>query len=893
MGRELEMAALGEVFADAADGTPQVVLIEGEAGIGKTTLVERFLERCGEDRILRASGEETERGVSFAIVDQLMRSAGAGTVDVLGAGDHLTVGLELIELLGASDGGRRTVVVIDDAHLADEASVRALLFCARRLSESATLFVLVVRGSAAVALPEGWLKLADESVLRPRPLLADDARSLAEETGVALTAGAAERLVEHTGGNPLHLRAVLRELPATGSWLHDDRSLPVPRRYAQLVDVQLRRFPDDVVALLHTLAVLGVRAQLHAVLELAELADPLPTIDRAVDTGLVAVAEREDGTWLVFTHPLTRAAVHEAMPHARREQLHRAAAELAPSAEAALHHRVEATAGADDALLAELEAAARAYSARGAWAGAIRALLAARRVATDPSDRERLTLDAIETLMYSGDGGAARRLADHSELPDSVRRDTVWAYLAMFAGDLDVAEQRLDRAWAARGEDPRLAATIAQRRAFLASSRLRGEEAIEWAERAIAMLPGDPGTAMLATPSLANGLAFAGRIDEAHATLDRWLMDRDAPAPGSGYVLLTLKARLLEAQGEIRSAEDLFARASDVGLKEGLLVVAGMALAGHTRVQFLAGAWDDAVVSAQRAVAVATESEDRWVLAQAQWAASLVATARGDLESVQRLAAVVVAERAEFERHTALQALFAAQVAAAQERPADVLEHLRPVVALQADFTVLPWQHLHAHALVDLERLDEASAFIDEAAALATARRYPLLAARLLHARARVAIARHGDGATEAFEAARELLESLEMPYERAIVALAHAQLLRREGRRRVASELLLEARKTFTALSAQPALRRCEQELTACGLRPAVRSTRDYARLTPQETAVTRLVVAGMTNREVAKELMLSAKTVEFHLRNVYLKLGVRSRTELRGRARGNDIQL
>ena len=180
-----------------------------------------------------------------------------------------------------------------------------------------------------------------------------------------LTAGAAERLIEHTGGNPLHLRAVLRELPATGSWLYDDRALPVPRPYAHLVDAQLRRCPPDVVTLLDAVAVLGVRAPAHAALPLAALADPLPTVDRAASTGLLRVAERDDGTWLEFTHPLTRAAVHEAMPHARRSQLHGAAATLALSPDAALHHRVEAHTGADEDLRAELEhAAARAARPR-------------------------------------------------------------------------------------------------------------------------------------------------------------------------------------------------------------------------------------------------------------------------------------------------------------------------------------------------------------------------------------------------------------------------------------------------------------------------------------------------------------------------------------------------
>ena len=93
--------------------------------------------------------------------------------------------------------------------------------------------------------------------------------------------------------------------------------------------------------------------------------------------------------------------------------------------------------------------------------------------------------------------------------------------------------------------------------------------------------------------------------------------------------------------------------------------------------------------------------------------------------------------------------------------------------------------------------------------------------------------------------------------------------------------------------LGAQPALNRCERELAACGLAPSPRKTRDYRALTPQELAVTRLVVSGMTNREVSEELMLSTKTVEFHLSNIYTKIGVRSRSELRARARANELAL
>jgi DNA-binding NarL/FixJ family response regulator len=117
--------------------------------------------------------------------------------------------------------------------------------------------------------------------------------------------------------------------------------------------------------------------------------------------------------------------------------------------------------------------------------------------------------------------------------------------------------------------------------------------------------------------------------------------------------------------------------------------------------------------------------------------------------------------------------------------------------------------------------------------------------------------------------------------------------VLRRAGERRAAATALVAAQGRLIALGAKPALSRCEHELAACGLAPSARKTRDYAALTPQELAVARLVVSGMTNREVAAELMLSTKTIEFHLSNIYTKVGVRTRAELRARARANELSL
>jgi DNA-binding CsgD family transcriptional regulator len=898
--REREFALLQSAFDTATAERSQTVVIEGEAGIGKTTLVERFVAQLAGTRLLRASGDESEAHVPFAMADQLLRGA-ARTTNALQAAHHVPVGMELLELLTSGSGDTPTVVVIDEGHLVDADSMRALLFAARRLAGTPVLLLLVVRGVALQTLPEGWRKLAAAplgQVLRVARLEPGHVSALGAALGVVMTPDAARRLCEHTKGNPLHTRAVLGELPDADQWQHEHRVLPVPKSYAQLVRQQLERCGPRVVDLIETASVLGVRAPLHAVCALIQDRSPLEALDDGVESGLVRVDDGASGTFVEFSHPLTRAAIYEAIPQVRRSALNLAAAGLESDPAVAMRHRVEAATVAGAALLAELEEQAHAEMASGRWSGAVSSFLSASRLSPDRADRDRLALEAIEAMMYSGDGAAARRLAEQTDFADGPRRDSVLAYLAMFAGDLAAAQRMLRFAWDRRElvGDARLSATIAQRSAFLATSRLRGSEAIEWVARATALDPGDTANGLLLAPSLALGSSFLGRRAEAHAALDRWLDDPAAPRPGAGFVLLAIKGNLLLAEGDLAAARRAFETSARESLSEGLLVVSAMSLSGLTRVEYLSGAWDSAVVSAERALALAVESDDRWVTAQAHWSASFVHSARGEWSVAEAHVGAIHDQAPTFERHKAAELIASAGLAAAQDRPADVLQALEPLEAMRPaegvdDPAFLSWHHLKAHALVDAGQYDAAEAFVEQALALARSRANPLLVARLTHARAKLEFAR--GRALGSFEEARALIEPLGMPYELALTELAYGQVLRRTGERRAAAAMLIGAQARLSRLQATPALQRCENELAACGLSPSARKSRDYSALTPQEVAVSRLVVSGMTNREVSEELMLSTKTVEFHLSNIYTKLGVRSRSELRARARANELAL
>ena len=199
-------------------GHSQILLVQGEAGIGKTTLVERFLSELPATRVLRASGDESESHVPFAMADQLLRSDGRGS-DALRAGRHVAVGLELLELISSGPEDAPCVVVVDDAHLVDAESLRALLFAARRLLASRALVLLVVRGTAEDTLPEGWRKLAAgrPGVLTVGPLAPSHISELGLALGVAMTAGRGRPPVgAHARAARCHVRAVLRELPHDG-----------------------------------------------------------------------------------------------------------------------------------------------------------------------------------------------------------------------------------------------------------------------------------------------------------------------------------------------------------------------------------------------------------------------------------------------------------------------------------------------------------------------------------------------------------------------------------------------------------------------------------------------------------------------------------------------------
>jgi DNA-binding CsgD family transcriptional regulator len=321
-----------------------------------------------------------------------------------------------------------------------------------------------------------------------------------------------------------------------------------------------------------------------------------------------------------------------------------------------------------------------------------------------------------------------------------------------------------------------------------------------------------------------------------------------------------------------------------------VLNIAAFAFGYLARAEYLAGMWDDSVVHAERAVAVNDEADWGFTWPTVVGIAVLVPAARGEWAVAQaHLAGAVGRYPGGYERSVVAVAMSRARLAEARGDAAGLVAALEPVRSFPVRDAVdepgfWVWQDLYAEGLVGVGRVDEADALLRPHEQRAAERGRLSSIARLARARGRVeAAAGRPDRAEESFERALDATSRLTMPFERAKIEFAAGGFLRRTGRRRRAVELLTSAAATFERLGAAPYAQRCEVELAGSGLHPAPRN--GGSSLTSQELVVARLAAAGRTNREIAAELVVSVKTVEYHLRNAFTKLGITRRRQLAGR--------
>lgn len=878
VGRTAELAFLRSRLGEAESGLPRTVVVEAAGGTGKSTLVQAFLAELDPGTCLQASGEEAETELAYGVLDQLLgrRTNGVGWPDAF------TAGARLLETV---DDRPLTVFVIDDAHLADRESLTALAFAVRRLQADRVLTLLATRD--ADRLPPGLLRLADseDGRLRLPGFAVDDVAALAAQRGHAdLPRPAAERLRQHTGGNPLHLRALLDDLTAAD--LAGTGPLPAPRSFSQLVLRTLGTANSAAAALARAASVLPDGSRLSLVADLGEVPTPEAALDELTRANVLTCTYADDGWRVSFAHPLVRAAVHDGLGPLDRQGLHRRAAELV-GGDSGLMHQVAAASGADPALARRLVERAEVRVTEGDLRMAAQLYLKAAGLGLAGPDRDAAVQEAANQLLITGDLAGAKQVAERlQETPDTAQRFYLQARLAWFTGDPTEAERLATLAWERADEldgpgRGGCAAILAQ----LSNLAGEGAAAADWATRALAE-PLPPDLVDTTAAARAVGLALVGRTRDAVASLDA-LPDRPSEIRPDQQHQLT-------ARGALRgSLDDLTgARADLEALVEAGSDVAPQRLIGMgvlAEVDYRLGRWDSAYTRAAHALSLAEASEQVWVQGFLHASVAQVAAARGDIDEAEdhlataRALATSLGDPATW----AVCENTAVHLAACRSEPALVVERAGFLNLLDDGPTVEPgwlsWPIPFLSALVELGRLDEAEAALPRFEQLARERDSRSRLAALARVRGELATARREhDEARRWFEEALRTGAGAADALEHGQALASYGRFLRRRGERKSAQERLVAAREHLLALGARPFVNRVDDELSAAGLPRELPPASAAAGLTPQERLIAGLACEGLSNQEIAHQLVLSVKTVGYHLGNVYTKLDVHSRTQL-----------
>ncbi len=882
VGREAELADLEQLLEVGAAG-PRLVVIEGVTGIGRSTLVRHLAlvhvraRRPTAHLFARAVPWEAARPLS--LLSQLL-----GGLEP--PGDHFAAASVFADVVRNLDG--RTLAVVDDAHWCDAASIEVLATAVRH-HRDLDLAVLLTRPTDVTgdADAEEALARAADQVVHLRPLDAAAVGTLAARHGVPLHPSLAQHLAAHTGGVPKHVVTLLDELPDE-TWTGSVPALPAP----SYVEDRVRRLLDGAApgtrALLEAVAILDPPVALPEAAALIDVDDVLAALDDAQRCGLLHPVDRLGSMLLRLPDPMVRSAVVTLMGPARRVALHRRAADSVEDRGAALTHAGAAALLPDSQLADRLDDLARERSGEGAWAAAAELLVRASRLTRDRAAREARLVRAVDALVGAGDAPAAMGfVADVEAVRETPMRNAVLGYLACIRGRPGEAETRLSRAWDLVNVDrePDVAAVVSQRYVLHSLARCDGEELVRWADRTIALVGPDSPTAVEAAAIRGLGLAASGRIAEAAA--EYHLLAERAPQGavaqrirmGTGWLhLLTDEVDAARAELESAIPTDVLGGSNRISL---------WAHAWLARTLFVTGEWDAALRTVDDALVLVSRSGMHLVAPLLHWTAAQVHALRGAWERAEEEIRLGDAGPHDYEIMRVPACLARAHYAEAQADYAGVLRALEPLTQPWARGRIdepgaWAWTDVYANALVLENRHQEASAFLDEHEQRARDRGHRSTQARLAYVRGRL-LGASGDlaAARASFESGLAVIQDLPLRYDRARVHFAYGQTLRRAGKRREADAEISAARESYVTLGATAYVRRCDRELKAGGLN-AVRGERSIESLTPQEQAVTDLVVQGRNNREVAAELFVAEKTVQYHLTRIYAKLGVRSRTEL-----------
>lgn len=901
LGRDRERGVLRELFGAARKGGSGVIVVHGDAGIGKTALLTDAISEASDLRVLQISGAESEMEMPYAAVHQLCAPL-LGFIDrvprpqanalrvALGfvAGvvpDRLLVSLAVLTLLAEAASERPIACIVDDAQWVDTASRQALAFVARRILADPVVMVFAVRERGAQS------ELAGLPDLMLRGLDAESARSLLSAMVPGrLDEQVRESLLAEANGNPLALSELHKELrPAELAGGYGLASaVSTETRIERLAIGRIRQLPSDTQTLLLIAAVEPAGRPEWLWSAAGHLGVGMADTAPAEDAGLVAVDRG-----IRFRHPLIRAAIFRNASAVQRRRVHAALASAITDPSASDYrawHRAHATEGTDEQVADELERAADRARARGGVAAAAEFLAYATRLTPDPSRRARRALDAAQAKLEAGLPDAAiQQLANAGDVADD----------ELLSARIELVHARLVLAARRGGEAPQLLLAAATRLAHV-DGELSRETYLEAISAAI----------------------LAGRLTTRHQNSARIIAKAALQAPASPIPPRTVDLmldglitrltdsyvaaapRVLKAVREFgrhdpaivadprwhdlshRACLDVFDMETYDTLvsgqvaalrKAGTLSALPVALATYASWCVTTGRFTEAAASLDESAAIMAATG----APVPRSSRAYLGAYRGDEDGHQLMQTSIEGATARGEGFDVTVALYASAIlhngrgrypeavaaASAGARYDDIglygfhLVELVEAAARNGQLEV---------AAEALGRLVERTSASGTPTALGMASRS-------------VAFVADGQEADDAYQDAILNLQNSPVVVYLARTHLAYGEWLRRQKHRAQARTQLRIAHEMFTSMGAHSFATRARRELNAAGeavheSRPTIASS-----LTAQERHIARLAREGYTNSEIASQLFISARTVEWHLRKVFMKLGIASRRDLR----------
>ena len=895
VGRDQERREIELAFSRARAGASAVLALVGEAGIGKTALLDWAAEQAEGMQLLRARGVESEAEIPFASLLELIRPAlasldkipvpqGVALEAALAlrpgqAQERFAVGAATLSLLAAYAEQGPIAILIDDAHWLDSSSAQALLFAVRRLVADPIAVLMAVR-EGEPSLLDG----ADLPTLSIGGLTTDEAATLLDGLAPDLVG----RLHGATAGNPL---ALLELAPDVQDLALAPDGAPV------MVSTRISR------SFLRRAGTLDDPARRALVLAATSDGGDLAVLERAagtlgIDLSALAVAENAGlltiraGT-LEFRHPLARSALYADAPVAERRQSHRALAAALPDRDVDRRawHLAAAAVGTDESASAALEQAGLRSQSRSAYATATAAFERAGRLADDSERRARLLLQAAQAGWLAG-------LADHAvsllsearattgDAETTVEVDRLAGHIATLRGPVMRGHEILTTA-AERTDGVRAAEMLAEA-ALACFYAGKPREMVAVAELARSRLPADATVRARFMSATAFGMAR--------------VLGGDAAA---GAESIHEAVALAESSAELRNDLQLLAwlAVGPIFLRES---AAGRGLLDHAiataRARAAVGAlpfvlslvardhattdrWTVAETAYREAIDLARESDQQTALAFALSGLAWLQARRGREEECRAHVAEALALCEQL--GTRLHQVWASSAlgdlalglgdAAGAAAQFEIQQQLLGELGI-TDVDLMPGAEL-VDAYLRLGCADDAHRIGVDYQAAARAKGQPWSLARALRSQGLLAV--NGDIA-EHFDQALAYHEQTLDAFETARTRLAYGERLRRARNRVLAREQLRGAVETFERLGARPWAERARAELAATGATLRRRDPSTVDELTPQEMQIALALAGGKTTRETAAALFLSPKTIEYHLRHVYDKLGIHSREEL-----------